>query len=613
MSKAPGCGLIVVLVMAASCTTSPAAEMGAVEGAAFKVRRARPRVFIRAEGWRGPSVAKMERWFQLPEYKKRGVGNWPIFQYLATGDRETGKRALARLAKRKIGGRSPSYSGKSAQIYAATYDWLREHPDFDPAKRKEAVAHLEHWGDYFTRYLTRASAPIYYSRYPGAISGLTAIGLALYGDSPKADGYIKLAHKSLLEYGKARQYEGGATGGGNYSLYHVFPDLGRAVTAFESATDAGVLDHIRGEQGDWLRRQLEFQIWYTLPTGYFVKEGDQWRNHDNAQMRSNVDILTHLLHDGHGRTFANQIHKRYGTKDYHGGYVWDFFLFNNPEIEPEPLSGLGRATVFGRKSHGYVFFRSGWEEDDTVVFFKCGESLDTHGSRSTAHFDVWRRRSLVQRGGPWYNVKTRGGSSWHNNTMHFVSEGDAGSHPNTIIKRDMKLDVDAFLEWKKGAGVEAGDIVEFEVKDDYARVLADATAATKSCKSWTRELVWLGYHHLLVLDRVETLGKPVKQTWMLFLKGERRIDGTLATASLGGSKLFCRTLLPEDATLAFVETKKGGTRLEVRPPDDRPGRRVYLHVITALPETADEPKASVRREGKKLVVTVGNRSYTFEE
>ncbi len=603
---------LVAMVGISYAPQASGAEMGPVQGVTFKVRTERPRVFIRSEEWSGPSVAKMKLWFKLPEYQKRGVANWPIFQYLVTGDRETGKAAIATFVKQRIGGSSPSYSGKSAQLYAATYDWLREHPDFDEEKRKAAVAHLERWGDEFTRYVTQVSAPMYYSRYPGAISGLTAIGLALYGDSPKAEGYIAAAYKALVEYGKARAYEGGASAGGTYSLYHAFPDLGRAVTAFESATDAGLLKYIEEKQDDWLRRQLEFQIWFTMPTGYFTKEGDQWRNQDNHQMRSNIDILTHLLHNGHGRTFADQMYKRRGTSDYHGSYVWDFFVFNNPEIEPKPLEELGRATMFGKDSHGYVFFRSGWTGNDTAVFFKCGESLDVHGSHTTAHFDVWRGRSLIQRAGPWYNVKTRGGSCWHNNTMKFVSQGDDGRHPNTIAKNDVRLDFDAFLAWKRRS-VEAGDIIEFEAKDDYARVLSDATAAVrKSCKSWTRELVWLGYQYLLVIARVETLDKPVEQQWMAFLHGDQELDGRVATTLSGGNRLWCRTLLPEDAKLALEETK-AGIRLNVTPPDNKPGKRLYVHLITTGPGKADEPKASVERQDGKVVVRVGEFTYTFDE
>jgi hypothetical protein len=268
--------------------------------------------------------------------------------------------------------------------------------------------------------------------------------------------------------------------------------------------------------------------------------------------------------------------------------------------------------MFGKDSHGYVFFRSGWTGNDTAVFFKCGESLDVHGSHTTAHCDVWRGRSLIQRAGPWYNVKTRGGSCWHNNTMKFVSQGDDGRHPNTIAKNDVRLDFDAFLAWKRRS-VEAGDIIEFEAKDDYARVLSDATAAVrKSCKSWTRELVWLGYQYLLVIDRVETLDKPVEQQWMAFLHGDQELDGRVATTLSGGNRLWCRTLLPEDAKLALEETK-AGIRLNVTPPDNKPGKRLYVHLITTGPGKADEPKASVERQDGKVVVRVGEFTYTFDE
>jgi hypothetical protein len=587
-------------------------ETVAVEGAPFGVRRERPRVFVRATPWAGPHTAKMKEWFQTAEYRKRGVERQDLFQYLVSGDRARGKKALDALLKNKISGSSPSYSGQSAQMYASAYDWLRGHPDFDEEKRLQAVAHLEQWGDNFSAYLSRSSSSIFYSRYPGAIGGLTAIGLALHGDSPKADGYIRAAHRALIEYGRFRDYEGGASGGGNYSLVHAFPDLARAVAAFESATDAGVLATIREEQGDWIRRQLEWQIWMTMPSGYFIKEGDFWRNRDSHQMRSNVDILTTLLRHGPGRAMADSIHKRYGTSDYHGGYVWDFFLFFNPEIEPEPLSQLGRATLFGQESHGYAFFRSGWSAADTVVFFKCGESLDTHGSHSTAHFDVWRGRSLAQRAAPWYNVKTRGGNCWHNNTMKFTSEGDDGKHPNTIVKNNMPLDFKRFIDWKRKSKVEAGDMVEFEIKDEYARAVADVSAAVrKSCRSWTREMVWLGYRHLLVIDRVETLDKPVQQRWMLYMQGQREMDGKLATTVLSGNKLYCRTLLPDDAALAWVEAPEAGTRLEVTPPDSNPGKRLYLHVLTATSDREPEPATTLRSEGDVRVVTVGEHTYRF--
>ena len=55
--------------------------------------------------------------------------------------------------------------------------------------------------------------------------------------------------------------EDGASGGGSYSYRHMYVDQARAVAAWRSATDWDAAKWIREEQGDWLRRQVDFQIW----------------------------------------------------------------------------------------------------------------------------------------------------------------------------------------------------------------------------------------------------------------------------------------------------------------------------------------------------------------
>ena len=606
-------------VMALTVSAAAAADAPVARALPFTVRAERPRVFVRATEWRGPNVPQMREWFTLPEYKKRGIDatnkdgtkRWADLHWLVYGDREAGKAAIARLVKRKIGGRSPSYSGKSAEFMAARYDWLRTHPDFTPKQRAVVVAELEKWGDYFSRYIRNGTAFLY-SRFPGAISGLGCIGLALYGDSPKAEGYVKLAYESLLEYGRARAWEGGGTAGGTYSLYHAFPDLGRVVCAFESATDAGLVAYIRDKQDNWLERQIVWQAWYTFPSGYFLKQDDVWNNRDHQQFRMNLDILGNLLDNGYARTQADAIYKRYGTKDYYGGYVIDFFVFNDPGVKPTPLADLGRAELFGRDSHGYVFFRSGWTMDDTVIFFKCGEGLDVHNHKGTGGFQIWRRRSLAPRGGKYYHG-SKGASTWHNNTMVFISADHGGSHLNTEMKTDVKLDFDAFLARKKRRGIEAAGILDYQVKDAFARVRGDLTGAVrKNVDSWTRELVFLGYRYLIVLDRVTTKPKPVKKQWLLHLAGEYTVDGTLAQTTVGGSTLFCRTLLPEKPVI--TGEKKGDVyRVTVAAPDDTARTATFLHVLYAADATAAMPRAAFKEADGKLTVTVGDLSYTFSE
>ena len=578
------------------------------EGLPFKVQAERPRIWIRAAEWQGPSVPKLKKWFTLPEYVKRGVARHKDLQYVVNGDAAAGAGAVEQLCKMGIGGGSPSYTGARAQHMAARYDWLRNHPAFTAEKRKAVVAKLEKTGDYYLRYVTGAGAPIYYSRYPGAIGGLCVIGLALHGDSRRAEAYIAGGYKAFVEYGKARQYEDGATAGGTYSIHHAFPALARAAIAFESATDADLLKLVKETQGNWLERQLLWQIWETRPNGYFVKEGDLWQQPDSRQTKFQIDQLTHILNNGYGRAHADLMVKRWGTRDYHPTYVWEFFVFNHPEIKPTPLDGLGKAALFGRDSHGYVFFRSGWGMGDTYIFFRCGEGLDVHSNRGAGGFDIFRHRTLAERANKDYPKDGRDDHIKYSNAMVF----NGHDHRKTEMKTDIPVDFAGFLARKKRRNVDLASIVDYEVKDEYARVKGDLSAAVKrDCESWTRELVFLGDKYLLVLDRVKTKPIPVTQKWQLHFCAKPTVDGQTASAVVGEGKLFCRTLLPGDAVISGEPVGKYYRHI-VSPKDDRQQTATYLHVLYPTEAAvAVMPETTCKEVGGKLTVTVGGLSYTF--
>jgi hypothetical protein len=549
----------------------------------------------------------MKKWFTLPEYRKRGVVKMSDLLYLVNGDEAAGAKAVEYLCTKKIKGSSPSYTGAKAQQLAAMYDWLRNHPAMTDEKRAALVTYFEGWGDYFTKYVTGRSTAMYYSRYPGAIGGLTVVGLALYGDSPKAEGFIAAAHKALLEYGRARAYEEGGTAGGTYSMYHAFPDLARAVIAFESATDAGVLKHIQEKQGNWIEKQLLWQVWTTYPNGYFVKEGDLWQQPDKKQVRMQVDALTGLLGNGFGRSHGDAMYARWSWRDYHSSYMWNFFVFNNPDVKAEPLEKLGKAALFGRDSHGYVIFRDGWKKGNTHIFFRCGEGMDVHCNRGAGALDIYRHEVLAQRANTDY---PKGDDHIRfSNAMIF----NGNDHPKMEMKTDVKLDFDGFMRWKERK-FEIASITDYEVKDEYARVKGDLSKAVrKDCKAWTRELVYLGYRYLLVLDRVETLDKPVAQKWQLHLLGTPKPDGKTVSTVNGGGKLFCRTLLPEDAVVSN-EQVKGYYRHIVSPKDDNQKVCTYLHVLYPTEAATEKmPETSCGVDGKKVTVKVGDLSYTFAE
>jgi hypothetical protein len=299
---------------------------------------------------------------------------------------------------------------------------------------------------------------------------------------------------------------------------------------------------------------------------------------------------------------------RWGKGDYHSYYVWNFFVFFNPDLAPAPLEQLGRASLFGRDCHGYVFFRDGWGPEKTHIFFRCGEGLDVHSNRGAGGFDIYRHAVLAQRANADYPKDDD--HIRFSNTMVFNDH----NHPGTEMKNDVRLDFAAFLARKEQAGVEWASIVDYEVTDAYARVKGDLSAAAREdCSKWTRELVYLGYKYLLVLDRVQTRQIPVVQKWQLHLLGEPEVENMLVSTVVGGGKLFCRTLLPEDAV---ISGRKVGNyhRHVVSPRDDRQYKATYLHVLFPTEASVERmPEAACRREAGKLTVTVDGLSHTFPE
>lgn len=623
-----------------------------------RVRPERPRIFLRAESWQGPSLEKIREWMKRPEYQMRARKLARTDQpsasirlaelWLFARDEAAGRQAVARFKKSGISGNTPSYWGISAQQHAALYDWLHDHPDMDEASRKERAAHLERWGDTALSYLRQSPATPFYSRQSGALSALTTIGLALHGDSPKAEAYLRFAADCLRHgLGTIRQMEDGASGDGTYSYVHKFTDLANTVAAWRSATDWDAGQWIRENQGNWLERQMQFQIWTTYPPGWFVKDGDIWSgvHDDSSKARMSIDIVTGMYGSGVGRTWADRIAQRWPKwdgwpSDYHAEWLWEFFLFNNPDVRPEPLAQLGRAAVFSPRLHGYVCWRSSWEDDATIIHFRCGETVDHHASYDQGKFTIFKHAPLAIKNGAYLGYKSPHHmyykSVWSANNVVFTGAAYDGSQP--LIDFDGSR---SWAEWKEARDQKikrppTGVLLATEANERFARALGDLSGSLPAGSRWTREIVFLGYEHLLVLDRVAA-GPGLQHRWTLHTVNEPRVDGALAVADNGKGRLFCRTLLPEGAVL----TKVGGPGREFdyngtnRPYDQAYAKEaapamqlgawrldvtaaapaaeeIYLHVLCPTDTAAAAmPEAAVARQGDNLAVKVGGLEYLF--
>jgi len=443
--------------------------------------------------------------------------------------------------------------------------------------------------------------------------------------------------------------EDGGTAGGSYGYHHEFTDLANLVAAWRSATDWDAARWIKEHQGNWLERQLLWQTWMTHPNGWFVKDGDIWggSHTDRNQYRMHIDAVTGMYRNGFGRSWANRMAQRWPKdwpSDYHTEYVWQFFVFNDPEVRARPLEEMGRAAVFSPKLHGWVCWRDSWKPDATVIHFKCGETVDHHATYDQGKFLIFKHAPLAIKNGHYSGYKSSKHwyykSPWSANVVIFDSPQRHGYQPF--------IDFDGTPSWKEWKAARdrrykhprTGVLLATEANERFARTLGDLSGSTYPTGSiWLRELVFLGYKYLLVLDRVKP-GEGVKTRWLLHSINEPKVDAEkrLAVIDNGKGRLFCQTLLPDGAVMvkvggpekAFIhKDRKGGERswkyytgkpeqqlgvgrLDVVPADES-GDCVYLHVLYPTDTgTAQMPACSVEQEGADLVVTVGDLTYTFK-
>jgi hypothetical protein len=693
----------------ATAAVLAAAALPARAGELPKVRKGHPRIFLREEEWNGPSLKRIKSRMDRPEYQARiakigkfltggGKKNMKYATlWLFKGDVEAGRKLLKRYMHQRSSGKSPSYWGIVDQRMAACYDWLYHHPDFTEEMKANRRHYLNLRCQRNMGYLKRHKENPFYSRFSGCLGALTACALAIADEHPRGQEYLEFAYRCLREkMGSIRQAEDGATGGASYGYMHEFTDLANAVACWRSATDWDAAKWIKEQQGNWLERQMLFQIWMTYPNGRFVKDGDAWGQdtRDTQQYRMSLDAVTNMYRNGFGRTQADRIYKRHGLLDYHNTMLWEWFVFHDPTIEPKPLGGLGRVEVFSPDLLGMVCWRSGWQDDDTIIHFRAGESPDTHGTADQGKFIIFKQRPLAIKNGDYIgwrsDVHNYYRTPWSANCVVFTrttAEGKTkalgfpkfsyNSHnpywPNGLF---------SYEEWKElrrksmlGGGRDGrpwspppmGRLLEHEANDKYARAVADLTMKNRlvdgkdagAVWEWKRELVFLGYKYLIVLDRVKP-SKNIRHRWTLHTTFEPRVEGPLAVADNGPARLFCKTLLPEkpvlnkvggpgkecdwhgrnmlpkgwksifqtkDGKLACTVVKKGqpepvvkilgpecqlgAWRLDVTPQD--PGAEcVYLHVLYPThAKTEKMPPCSLERDGDRLVVTVGELKHAF--
>ena len=212
--------LLILIVMTGA---AQAAEENPFDAQVLGVR---PRIFLRDNRFDGLTIEKLRTrineagWAGTRQkWRARPIGRGLL--WLLEGRLEDLEAALAGLNSIDTDRGTWSDRGLALVRLATLFDWL--HEDLDEPTRQETIRKIEEAADAATRHIRGGQAPFFYSRTPGALAGLCVAGLALNGESDRAEGYLQTFREfGVHEYFKAYQWVDGAATGATYTMHYTY-------------------------------------------------------------------------------------------------------------------------------------------------------------------------------------------------------------------------------------------------------------------------------------------------------------------------------------------------------------------------------------------------------
>ena len=539
---------------------------------AVEVFDSHPRLFFRDSAWgeRSITTATLKQRAADPRYRpftddltRRGPQGWAL-KALVTGDSEAARECI-RLLKERKGYGNTTDAGLELMWDAMAFDWLYNNPAFGEADKQAVIANLARGARRCIEMYDSQGAHIFHTRMYGYPTGAGVAGLALAGHHPEADEFISWAYgKYRNDLFPARQIQDGAVHnsmayGRKYTMWLV----GHFIAAWYTATGENLWRTIREEQGDWAWREALFVIYGEQPDGLLVRYGDNFfRGTERFSFRV-VSERAHYYDEPVGAGYLNYLLERHagGTRNRIGtemGNEYQVLLYWDAEREGSPREVLPPRELFGPRGAGMAFWRTGWDEDDTFIFFKCGDYFDNHGHFDAGHVEVFRRAPLLIEGGSYAGGTTSDHYRryFHNSIAH-----------NTILISDPDDPEDAgsqrfynnqamhtIGDYRDDALREYGNVTAFAEYDNLTYLAADFTAAYPDgrARRVVRELAWDRERFLVVIDNVALADRELQPRVLWHYTVEPSVGGRSFTVADGGARVVGYVLAPADAVIETV-------------------------------------------------------------
>ncbi len=297
-----------------------------------------------------------------------------------------------------------------------------------------------------------------------------------------------------------------------------------------------------------------YMLWNWLPGGLEFGYGDT-PHIDNKQSRwwpyTHLSHIMHFYGKSRPDLAASAAYMRQRFESFYHSNVWSVypFLMTNLETAPPPLPPDSLPPARHFENMGQVFMRSGDGDADTYALFACGGISGQHKHYDSLHFTLYKMGFLA------LDTGTRQGNT--DNLQNYYAQTVA--HNCILIKMPGEP---PSPYWNGTVYGQAGGqnktigskVVAFETSPEFTYVAGDATDtySSEKCKTMVRQFVFVPPNHFAVLDRATSTKADYAKTWLLHHANEPVLDGRTWRSDQDKGRLFCRTLLPEDAALEKV-------------------------------------------------------------
>lgn len=220
------------------------------------------------------------------------------------------------------------------------------------------------------------------------------------------------------------------------------------------------------------------------------------------------------------------------------------FLVDIPETPAAAIPpGMPIARHF--ELAGNILMSSGFGPEDTYALYSCGSSR-TEAHFDTTHFTIYKKGWLALDSGT--RALLHGGVGKH------YDEQTIAHNAVLIYMEGEEMPKEAVNSGGQRRYPGDANLLAYESDRLFAYMATDATPVyhTNKCAAMTRQFVFLPPNHFVVFDRVISRRADYPKTWLLHTANEPAIQGREFSAAQGQGKIFCRTLLPADATLHAV-------------------------------------------------------------